>query len=145
MIVNTYYFLDIIEIENRKPNEFANKKSWNDWKRSQMEQSITWFEKAFSDGMILAGRNYCHYYQHGRGDYIQPDPEKAVPIMRQGAELGYPEWMYAYTGHLAYTEDNHKESLPWVLRAAEAGHLWSWHISSMICWGFAVCWVWRRK
>ncbi|MCI8932325.1 MAG: sel1 repeat family protein [Lachnospiraceae bacterium] len=134
MIGNTYYFLDIIEIEDRKESEFANKKAWNAWKRQAMEQSIPWFEKAFSGGMILAGRNYCHYYQYGRGDYIQPEPEKAVPIMRQGAEMGYPEWMYAYANHLAYTEEKHKEALPWALKAAEAGHLWSWHIIGDIYW-----------
>ena len=77
-----------------------------------MEQSITWFENAFSGGMILAGRNYCHYYQHGRGDYIQPDPEKAVPIMRQGAELGYPEWMYTYAGHLPTQRKTTKNLFP---------------------------------
>ena len=67
MIGNTYYFLDIIEIEGRKESEFENRKAWEDWKREQMEKSIPWFDKAFSGDMILAGRNYCHYYQHGRG------------------------------------------------------------------------------
>ncbi len=134
MIGNTYYFLDIIEIEEHKESDFANKKAWNAWKRLQMEQSIPWFEKSFSGGMILAGRNYCHYYQYGRGDYILPEPEKAVPIMRQGAERGYPEWMYAYANHLAYTDDNFKDALPWAQKAAEAGHLWGWHIVGDIYW-----------
>ena len=66
-----------------------------------MQASLPWFEKAFSGGMILAGRNYCIYYQSGRGDLIPPEREKAAPIMRQGAERGYPEWMYAYAKHLA--------------------------------------------
>ena len=34
----------------------------------------------------------------------------------------------------AYTEDNDKEALPWALKAAEAGHLWSWHIIGDIYW-----------
>ena len=91
MIGNIYYFLDIIEIEGRKESEFADKEAWDAWRKWEMEQSIPWFEKAFSGGMILAGRNYVHYYQYGRGDLIPPEPEKAVPIMRQGAEHGYPE------------------------------------------------------
>ena len=134
MIGNTYYFLDIIEIEDRKEREFANKKAWNEWKRLQIKQCLPWFEKAFSGGMILAGRNYGHYYQYGRGEYIPPEPGKEVPIMRQGAKRGYPEWMYAYAHYLAYTEDNDKEALPWALKAAEAGHLWSWHIIGDIYW-----------
>lgn len=68
MIGNTYYFLDIIEIEDQKESNFANKEAWNAWKQLQIKQCLPWFEKAFSGGMILAGRNYCHYYQHGRGD-----------------------------------------------------------------------------
>ena len=96
--------------------------------------SFPWFEKAFSGGMILAGRNYCHYYEHGRGDLIPPEPEKEVPIMRRGAELGYPEWMYAYAHYLHYTEEKDKEALSWALKAAEAGHLWSWHIVGDLYW-----------
>lgn len=134
MIGNTYYFLDIIEIEDQKESNFANKGAWNEWKRLQIKQCLPWFEKAFSGGMILAGRNYGHYYQYGRGEYIPPEPGKEVPIMRQGAERGYPEWMYAYAHYLAYTEDNDKEALPWALKAAEAGHLWSWHIIGDIYW-----------
>ena len=134
MIGNTYYFLDIIEIEDRKESDFANKGAWNEWKRQQIKQCLPWFEKAFSGGMILAGRNYGHYYQYGRGEYIPPEPGKEVSIIRQGAERGYPEWMYAYAHYLAYTEDNDKEALPWALKAAEAGHLWSWHIIGDIYW-----------
>ena len=38
--------------------------------------------------MILVGRNYGHYYEHGRGEYIPAEPGKEIPIMRQGAESG---------------------------------------------------------
>lgn len=134
MIGNTYYFLDIIEIEDRKESEFPNRKAWDAWRRMEMEQSIPWFEKAFSGGMILAGRNYCHYYQYGRGDLIPPEPAKAVDIMRRGAEMGWPEWMHAYANYLAYTANRPKEALSWALKAAEAGHLWSWHIVADIYW-----------
>jgi len=134
MIGNTYYYLDIIEIEDHKESDFANKGAWNAWKQQQIKQCLPWFEKSFSGGMILAGRNYCHYYQYGRGEYIPPEPEKEASITRQGAEWGYPECMYAYAHYLAYTEDNDKDALPWALKAAEAGHLWSWHIIGDIYW-----------
>ncbi len=135
MIGNTYYFLDVIEIGDRSEREFGSRKAWDDWRREQMQASLPWFENSGSGGMILTGRNYCHYYQHGRGDLIPPEPEKAVPIMRRGAELGYPEWMYAYANHLYYTEKNDEEALPWARKAAEAGHLWGWHIVGDIYWG----------
>lgn len=54
--------------------------------------------------------------------------------MRQGAELGFPEWMYDCANHLYYKDGNDKEALPWALKAAEAGHLWGWHIVGYIYW-----------
>lgn len=139
MIGNTYYYLDIIEIEDRKESEFDNREAWDDWRREQMKQSIPWFEKAFSGGMGLAGRNLRNYYGSGRGELILPDPEKKMEILRQGAEAWYPEWMYEYAFEFIYHLDNPKEALPWALRAAQAGHLFGWHIIGDIYWdGVAV-------
>ena len=134
MIGNTYYFLDMIEIKDLKESDFLDRDAWNDWKRWAMEQSIPWFERAFSGGMILAGRNYYQYYKYGRGELIPPEPAKALEILRQGAEWGYPEWMHGYANYLAYTEEKHKEALPWALKAVEAGHLWACHIIGDIYW-----------
>lgn len=134
MIGNTYYFLDVIEIGDRSEQEFESKEAWDDWRREQMKKSLPWFEKAFSGGVALAGRNYYQYYKYGRGDLIPPDPSKTVAIMEQGAELGYPEWMHALANHFAYYADKPEEALPWALKAAEAGHLWSWHIVGDIYW-----------
>ncbi len=134
MIGNTYYFLDVIEIEDRAEREFESRTAWDNWRREQMEQSIPWFEQAFSGGMTLAGRNYYHYYQRGRGDLIAPDPAKAVEVMQQGAQLGYPEWMHAFAAYLAYDANQPEEGLSWAIKAAEAGHLWSWHVVGDIYW-----------
>lgn len=134
MIGNTYYFLDVVEIEDRKPSQFANRSAWEDWQREQMEQCIPWFEQAFAGGMGLAGRNYYHYYEQGRGNLIPPEPDKAVEILWQGAQQGYPEWMYILANHLVYTEDRPAEGLSWALQAVEAGHLWGWHIVGDIYW-----------
>lgn len=134
MIGNTYYFLDVIEIENRSEREFDSREGWDNWRKEQMEKCIPWYEKAFSGGMGLAGRNFYHYYQKGRGDLILPDPEKAMKILCQGADLGYPEWMHALANHLAYHMEQPKEALVWALRAAQAGQLFSWHIVGDIYW-----------
>ena len=42
--------------------------------------------------------------------------------------MGYPEWMYHYAAELEYTLHRPKEALPWALKAAEAGHLFGWHV-----------------
>ena len=134
MIGNTYYFLDTIEIEDRRESEFENRKAWDAWRQREMEQSIPWFEKAFSGGMGLAGRNYRNYYGSGRGDLIPPVYEKKLEVLRKGADLGYPDWMYAYAFELYYKLDKAEEALPWALRAAQAGHLFGWHIVGDIYW-----------
>lgn len=134
MIGNTYYFLDVIEIEDRKESEFESRAAWDDWRREQMEKSIPWFEKAFSGGMGLAGRNYRNYYGEGRGNLIPPVYEKKMEVLRQGAKLGYPDWMYALAFELYYKLDKAEEALPWAIRAAQAGHLFGWHIVGDIYW-----------
>lgn len=134
MIGNTYYFLDVIEIEDRKESEFESRAAWDDWRREQMEKSIPWFEKAFFGGMGLAGRNYRNYYGEGRGNLIPPVYEKKMEVLRQGAKLGYPDWMYALAFELYYKLDKAEEALPWALEAARAGHLFGWHIVGDIYW-----------
>lgn len=134
MIGNTYYFLDVIEIDDRKESEFESKEAWDDWRREQMEKSIPWFEKAFSGGMGLAGRNYRNYYGEGRGNLIPPVYEKKLEVLRHGAELGYPDWMYAYAFELYYKLEKAEDALPWALQAAQAGHLFGWHIVGDIYW-----------
>ena len=134
MIGNTYYFLDVIEIGDRSEQEFGSREAWDDWRREQMEKSIPWFEKAFAGGMGLAGRNYRNYYGDGRGDLIPPNYEKKVEILRRGAELGYPDWMYYYAFELFYELNQSAEALPWAQKAAEGGHLYGWHIVGDIYW-----------
>lgn len=134
MIGNTYYFLDVIEIGDRSEGEFGSREAWDNWRREQMEKSIPWFEKAFSGGMGLAGRNYRNYYGDGRGGLIPPAPEKRLEIVRRGAEMGYPDWMYYYAFELYYQLEDPKEALPWARKAAEGGHLHGWHIVADIYW-----------
>ncbi len=62
--------------------------------------------------MGLAGRNYRNYYGEGKGDLIPPDYEKKLEVLRQGAELGYPEWMYALAFELYYKQERTGEALP---------------------------------
>lgn len=134
MIGNTYYFLDVIEIGDRSEREFGCREDWDGWRREQMEKSLPLFESAFSSGMGLAGRNYRNYYGDGRGDLIPADYDKKLEILRRGAELGYPDWMYYYAFELFYKLDRAAEALPWAQKAAEAGHLYGWHIVADIYW-----------
>ena len=123
MIGNTYYFLDVIEIGDRSEREFGSREAWDNWRREQMEKSLPLFESAFSGGMGLAGRNYRNFYGEGRGDMNPPNYSKKLEILRRGAELGYPDWMFYYAFELYYKQEKGEEALPWAEKAVAGGHL----------------------
>lgn len=123
MIGNTYYYLDVIEIQDKRESQFDSEEAWDRWRQEQMEKSVPWFEKAFMGGMGLAGRNLCDYYKKGRGVLIPSDPNKAMEVIRQGADRGYPDWMYALGSRLFFDQDRKDEGFSWALRAAQQGYL----------------------
>ena len=128
MLANTYYYLDIIEIEDRRESDFPSRSAWLDWQRQQIEKSIPLFENAFAGGMGIAGRNLNRFYQYGRGSLIAPQPEKTVELSRKGAEWGYPDWMYSYAWHLYYKADRKEEGLILAQKAAAMGDIEAWSI-----------------
>ncbi len=123
MIGNTYYFLDTIEIDDVRESQFDSEEAWDGWRQAQMEQSIPWYEKAFMGGMGLAGRNLYDYYRKGRGVLIPSDPEKAMDVIKQGADRGYPDWMYSLANRLFFDQERKDEGFSWALRAAQQGYL----------------------
>lgn len=128
MIGNTYYYLDVIELENKRESQFEGEAEWDNWRREQMEKSISWFEKAFEGGMGLAGRNLCDYYKKGRGCLIPSDPDKAMEVIQKGAAMGYPECMYALATKLFFNPDKKDEGFFWARRAAQLGYILAWDI-----------------
>lgn len=128
MIGNTYYFLDIIEIDDIRESQFEDEAQWDNWRREQMEKSIPWFEKAFAGGMGLAGRNLCDYYRKGRGCIIPSDLDRAMEVIEKGAAMGYPEWMYALGNKLFFNPEKKDEGFFWALRAARQGYVVAWDI-----------------
>ena len=127
MIGNTYYYLDIIEIEDHKESDFANKGAWNAWKQQQIKQCLPWFEKAFEGGMGFAGRNMYNLYYDGEEGVMAADKSKAEAIARRGAELGYPDWQERYAGFLLNREGRAQEALDLYTAAAKQGQLSSWY------------------
>ena len=123
MFGNTYYFLDVMEIENISEKDFPDKTAWTDWQREQMQKCLPYFESAFQGGMGLAGRNLRNYYRYGRGDVIPPENETGIEWERIGADLGYPEWQYKYAVTLYYGKKLLEEGYQYALKAAEGGHL----------------------
>lgn len=122
MIGNTYFWLDIVEIEGKGPESFKNKKEYNEYLRENMRQSISWFEKAFTK-MSFAGRNLFNFYLDGEEGLIDAEPQKAWEIAEKGAKRGYPEWEKIHGVHLLETEGREAEGLEFCKKAAEHGHL----------------------
>lgn len=122
MIGNTYFWLDIVEIEGKGPESFPNKKAYNEYLRENMLKSIPWYEKSFTQ-MSFAGRNMFNFYFDGEEDLIKPEPAKAWEVAALGAKRGYPEWEKIHGVHLLEQEGRESEGLAFCERAAKKGHL----------------------
>ena len=126
MIGNTYFWLDIVRIEGKGPNDFPTKEAFGAWLRESELKCLPWFEKAFEGGMGFAGRNMYNLYNDGEEGVMAPDKSKAEAIARLGAEKGYPDWQERYAGFLINREGRAQEALDLYLAAAKQGQLSSW-------------------
>ena len=131
MIGNTYYWLDIIEIMEIDAHEFGTQQNWLKYLGDQMLKSLPWYEKAYRNGMGFAIRNMVKLYREGEDQLLLPQPEKALPLIEQGARMGYPEWMEEYGECLLSIKGREQEGLEWAKRAGEAGNKNAWYDVAM--------------
>lgn len=127
MIGNTYFWLDIVRIEEKNQSSFSTQEDWINYLRESTLACIPWFEKAFTGGMGFAVKNIYHLYKEGEKGLIDPQPEKAEAIARRAAELGYPDWMETYGSLLLKKEGREREGLALCMGAAEKGQLSAWY------------------
>lgn len=126
MIGNTYFWLDVVRIEGKGPNDFPSKEAFGAWLRENELKCLPWFEKAFAGGMGFAGRNMYNLYNDGEEGVMAADKSKAEAIARLGAEKGYPDWQERYAGFLIGKEGRAQEALDLYFAAAKQGQLSSW-------------------
>jgi len=126
MIGNTYFWLDIIRIEEKSRNDFRNQNEWIDYLRESTLACIPWFEKAMEGGMGFAVRNLYNLYQNGEEGLIAPQPEKAAAVEKRAVELGYLDWMESYGKALLKKEGRQMEGYRLCKEAAEKGQLTAW-------------------
>ena len=127
MIGNTYFWLDVVRIENKGPQDFPSKVAFGQWLRENELKCLPWFQRAFEGGMGFAGRNMYNLYNDGEEGVMEPDKSKAEAIARRGAELGYPDWQERYAGFLIKQEGRAQEALNLYFAAAKQGQLSSWY------------------
>ena len=127
MIGNTYFWLDVVRIEGKGPEDFPSKAAFGQWLRESELKCLPWFEKAFLGGMGFAGRNMYNLYYDGEEGVMEPDRSKAEAIARLGAEKGYPDWQERYANFLLEREGRAQEALDLYFAAAKQGQLSSWY------------------
>lgn len=127
MIGNTYFWLDIVDIENKTIDHFPTKEAFGQYLRESTLACIPWFEKAFRGGMGFAGKNLYHLYNSGEEGLVAPQPEKALEVARLGAELGYPDWQETYGKTLLKQPGREADGLNYCESAAKAGQLSAWY------------------
>ena len=126
MIGNTYFWLDVVRIEGKGPEDFPSKEAFGQYLRDSELKCIPWFQRAFEGGMGFAGRNLYNLYNDGDDGTFPPDKEKALALARLGAEKGYPDWQEQYAGVLLGQEGRAQEALDLYFAAAKQGQLSSW-------------------
>ena len=126
LIGNTYFWLDIVRIEGKGPEDFPSKAAFGEYLRESELKCIPWFEKAFEGGMGFAGRNMYNLYNDGEEGVCAPDKAKAEAVARLGAEKGYPDWQERYAGILMKDDSRARQALELYHAAAKQGQLSSW-------------------
>ena len=126
MIGNTHFWGDVLAIENRPRSSFANEAAFRAYLKEQFLPCIHWFERAFDKGVSAAGGNLYNIYTKGEPGILEPQPEKAQPLTKRGAELGYPPYQLDYANSLKEA-GKEKEALEWYRKAAERGEAEAWY------------------
>ena len=96
--------------------------------RSNPEKAAELFQQAADQDYAKAYLHLsdCYYYGFGRGVAHQQSYEKAMELLKKGAELGDAETQYAlglrYFGSGMTTEQDYKKAAKWLKKSAEQGY-----------------------
>lgn len=126
MIGNTYFWGDILTIEELDLSAMQQAGVAAEVLREKLTNCERWFERAFEKGVYFAGLNLENYYRKGKEGLVEPQPEKAADINRRGARYGYPNWQYWYAQELDKKGEK-SEALHWYEEAARGGQRCSWY------------------
>lgn len=122
MIGNTYYYGDILEIdESIDTSRFSN---GEEMERELVGRCIPWFEKSISQGVSFGALNLRNLYQNGEHGFNK-DIRRANALKKACADKGWPVWMKAF-GDVLYDGKKYAESLTYFKAAAEKGQMNAW-------------------
>ncbi len=126
VIGNTYFWWDFLRIQGKGAESFPNREAFKAYLKENIQQCEGWFLKAFQNGLFYAGNNLNSYYENGDEDIIPPQPQKAAPLHRMGAERGYPTYEYLY-GLDLQKEKRYEDAIYWLKKAMEHGEPGAWY------------------
>lgn len=126
VIGNAYFWWDFMRIDGKKKADFASEAEFNRYMGENISKCEEWFWKSLRGGVYFAANNLNRYYTKGDTPYVLPAPEKAEPLWRIGAELGYPIHQYNWADKL-YKAGQKAEALRWYKAAAEGGEPDTWY------------------
>lgn len=109
---------DILKISNLTKDSFDSREKYNECIKGMLDKAIEWYEKAFDNGMYLAGEALYGLYENGRGELMQFDRAKAIAVLRRGAQIKYPNFQIIYGEHL-YNVKKYEEALTHFLEAVK--------------------------
>ncbi len=122
---NYYYWGDFIDVEKDKIQSFTTAAELEYFVAESTKECEEWFLKAVKGGYYLAINNLRAYYREGRDHYVDPQPEKAEGLYKEGAELGHPSVQWSYACELE-KQGKKKEGFEWRKKAAEGGQVECW-------------------
>ena len=130
-IGNTYYWLDFMDIQGKRPDSFGNLEEFRAYMRDNFLKCEEWFRKAMQGGMNDARNNLNKVYTKGEDGLVEPRPDLAKDLYKEGAEMGHPDSQWTYANQLERS-GNMEEALYWYKQAAEGGQFECWYAVGQI-------------
>ena len=127
LIGNTYFWGDILTIDEIEPNSFPNPTAFQEYLGENAKKAELWLLQAYRNGIYSAGGNLTKLYEDGDGEFFPPQPQKVSEIIKMGAEYGYPNYQKFY-GDQLIKENRLEEAHVWYVKSANNGQNGAWYL-----------------
>lgn len=91
---------DILKISDVQKENFETTDKYTECLKGMIEKSISWYEKAFDNGVFLAGEALHALYESGKGELFSADKTKSSQVLKRGADCKYPNFQIKYGEYL---------------------------------------------
>ena len=117
---------DFLRICGKDRSSFDSDESYNKYVAANEAKCDAFYRRAFRGGMYVAGDALIDRTDDENAFLTDKLPPKAVEILHEGAELGYPPHQLRYAEQLK-ASDTPADAVKWYRLAAEGGELDAWY------------------